>query len=272
MNPRVRSGCVRMQAAARSRGGAGITCPRLGSMNRLARPQFEPRSRVLIVESDPARVGTIAQTLGEIGFEVSTAYRAATALVRVVDERPDAIVVGDRLDDSDPVELIPRLRARAGIPILALAGRLDEALVVALLDAGADDVIGGGDRPAELIARLRALLRRGSGRARPAVESLPDGLRLDLGRREASVHGRAVPLTPIEFELLAVIAARGGDVVEHVTLMRAAWPGRPDADPDLLRTHLAHLNAKLIGAGHPGLRNVRSTGYGLRIEGDAQRS
>ncbi len=74
-------------------------------------------------------------------------------------------------------------------------------------------------------------------------------------------------LTPTEFELLVLIALRRGDVVDHRTLLRAVWPGRPDADADLLRTHLTHLNAKLIGAGHPGLRNVRSTGYALRVAG-----
>jgi len=74
-------------------------------------------------------------------------------------------------------------------------------------------------------------------------------------------------LTPTEFELLVLIALRRGDVVDHRTLLRAVWPGRPEADADLLRTHLTHLNAKLIGAGHPGLRNVRSTGYALRVIG-----
>ncbi len=237
-------------------------------MNRVPRPSLEVRPRILVVDADPARVGALALVLGDAGLEVSTAYRAATAIARVTDETPDAIVLGDRLDDGGPVELVPRLVARAHVPILALSPVVDEAAVVALLEAGADDVIEVAYRPGELIARLRALLRRRSPFGAPSTSGpLPDGLRVDVGRREVSVHGIAVALTPTEFELLAVIAVRGGDVVDHRTLLRAAWPGRVEVDPDLLRTHLTHLNAKLIAAGHPGLRNVRSTGYGLRVEG-----
>lgn len=241
-------------------------------MSRAPRPSLEVRPRILVVDADPARVGALALVLGDAGLEVSTAYRTATAVERVTDETPDAVVVGDRLDEGGPVELIPRLVARARVPILALAPAVDEARVIALFEAGADDVIEVAYRPGELIARLRALLRRGGpAGAVPTPGPLPDGLRIDVGRRQVWVHGSPVVLTPTEFELLAVIAARGGDVVDHRTLLRTAWPGRSEVDPDLLRTHLTHLNAKLIGAGHPGLRNVRSTGYGLRVEGAASR-
>jgi DNA-binding response OmpR family regulator len=237
----------------------------------MARPpalrQTDARSRALVVDPDPARVGAIVHALGEAGLEAVTAYRAATALARVSDEGADVVIVGEGLDDSSTVELIPRLIGRARIPILAVTSRPDEATVVALLDAGADDVIGAASRPLELVARVRALLRRSSAPPRGPDAPLPDGLRVDAGRREASVFGRPLGLTPTEIELLAVVASRRGDVVDHRTLLRAGWPDRPDADPDLLRTHLTHLNAKLVAVGHPGLRNVRSTGYGLRIAG-----
>ena len=227
----------------------------------------DARSRALVVDSDPARVGALVHALGEAGFEAITAYRATVALVRASEEAADIVIVGDRLDDASAIELIPRLVGRARIPILAVTSRPDEASIVALLDAGADDVIGAASRPLELVARVRALLRRSQATSPSVGVPLPDGLRVDEGRREASVFGRPLGLTPTELELLAVVASRRGDVVDHRTLMRAAWPDRPDADPDLLRTHLTHLNAKLVAVGHPGLRNVRSTGYGLRIAG-----
>jgi two-component system, OmpR family, KDP operon response regulator KdpE len=233
----------------------------------------EPRSadarvRVLVADGDPARVGTIVHVLGEAGMEAVTAYRGATALARMADEIPDVVIVGDGLGDGPAVELIPRLLGRASLPILALATHLDDRHVVALLDAGADDVISAAFRAPELLARLRALLRRAGGTtASPSSGPLPDGLHVDAGRREAAVREQSLQLTPTEFELPVLIAIRRGDVVDHRTLLRAVWPGRPDADPDLLRTHLTHLNAKLIGAGHPGLRNVRSTGYALRVAG-----
>jgi len=228
--------------------------------------QADPRLRALICDRDPSVVGRIAAALGQADFEIVTAYRADAAVARLVDERPDVVVLGPGMD-VDAVELIPRLLARAEIPILAVSLRRDEAAIVAALEAGAGDVLDSAYRPLELVARVRALLRR---RVTPPVTAdlpLPDGLRVDAGRREASVDGRPVELTPIEFELLSVIAARRGDVVDHRTLLRAAWPGKADADPDLLRSHLTRVNGKLVAAGHPGLRNVRSTGYALRVEG-----
>jgi DNA-binding response OmpR family regulator len=227
----------------------------------------DSRPRVLVVDTDPARVGAIVLALGEAGLEAITAYRAASAVARLADEAPDLVIVGDRLDEASALELIPRLAARGGAPILALATVADEAAIATLLDAGADDVIGGSPRPLELVARVRALLRRVPAPATAQRGPLPDGLRIDPGRRSAAVFDRPLALTPIEFELLAIVAARRGEVVGHRALLRAAWPERPDADADLLRTHLTHLNAKLVAVGHPGLRNVRGTGYGLRVEG-----
>ncbi len=230
--------------------------------------RLDPRPRALVIDAEPSSVGTIAHALGEAGIEVVTAYRAASGLARLVDEPPDIVIVGARIDDEDPVALIARLRARAAAPILAIASWADEAAFAAILDSGADDAIDAAFRPLELVARVRALLRRAAtGAVAPSLDPLPDGLRVDIGRREASVHDQALRLTPIELELLSVIGARRGDVVDHRTLLRAAWPGRADVDPDLLRTHLTHLNAKLVAVGHPGLRNVRSTGYALRIAG-----
>jgi DNA-binding response OmpR family regulator len=227
----------------------------------------DARSRALVVDADPGRVGAIVHALGEAGIEADTAYRGSVALARVSSEPVDVAIVGDSLGDVAAVELIARLIGRARIPILAVSSRPDEASVVALLDAGADDVIGAASRPLELVARVRILLRRGLTVPPTPAAPLPDGLRVDAGRHEAHVFGRPVGLTPTELELLAVIASRRGDVVDHRTLLRAVWPDRPDADPDLLRTHLTHLNAKLVALGHPGLRNVRSAGYGLRVAG-----
>jgi DNA-binding response OmpR family regulator len=237
-------------------------------MARSAEPmRTDARSRALVVDADPGRVGAIVHALGEAGIEADTAYRGSVALARVSTDPADIAIVGDGLGDLPATELIPRLIGRARIPILAVSSRPDEASVVALLDAGADDVIGAASRPLELVARVRILLRRGQAVPPIPAAPLPDGLRVDIGRQVASVFGRSLGLTPTELEVLAVIASRRGDVVDHRTLLRAVWPDRPDADADLLRAHLTHLNAKLVALGHPGLRNVRSAGYGLRVAG-----
>ncbi len=224
------------------------------------------RPRVLVVDDDPATVGAVAAALGEADIEIATAYRADAAIARFSAERPDAAIVGMRLPDARGLSLVSRLRARSDLPIVVLSDGREES-VVAAIAAGASDVISLPVRPLELVARVRLALRREAAPPVPTADESFDGLRVDVGRREATVGGLPVALTPIELELLAVMVARRGDVVDHRTLLRAGWPDATDVDPETLRSHLGHLNAKLIAAGHPGLRNVRGNGYALRVLG-----
>ena len=224
------------------------------------------RLRILVAAALPADVGAIASALGNAGHEVVTAYRGEMVLARLADERPDVVLLDPNLPEADGVAIVARVRARTDAPIIVIADLRDEAAVVAVLDAGAVDVVGRPIRVAELVARVHAAVRRGFPSSSGYEPSL-DGLRIDLGRREAAVEGRGLALTPTEFELLSVLVARRGDVVDHRALLRAAWPGRPEADPETLRSHLTRVNAKLVAEGHPGLRNVRGRGYALRIAG-----
>ena len=222
------------------------------------------RLRALVAAPDPADVGSIASALGAAGHEIVTAYRIETALARLVDETPDYVVVSFGAIDPDLITFVARLHARSDAPILVVADTRDEECVVAALDAGAADVVPLPVRQLELVARVNAALRR-----RPpsttGIEANLDGLTVDGGRHEATVAGRRLALTPTEFELLAVIAARRGEIVDHWKLLRAGWADHRDVDLETLRTHLNHLNQKLVAEGHPGLRNVRGRGYGLRI-------
>ena len=163
-----------------------------------------------------------------------TAYRGEAALARLAEDRPDVVLLDPGLPDADGVAIIARVRARTDAPIIVVADLRDEAIVVAALETGAMDVVGKPIRVAELIARIHAAVRRGiptSGVFEPSL----DGLRMDLGRREATVAGRSLAVTKIEFELLSVLAARRGDVVDHLALAatRSGSPatGRHQADP-----------------------------------------
>jgi two-component system KDP operon response regulator KdpE len=228
----------------------------------VAIPTSPARLRILVAAALPADVGAVASALGNAGHEVVTAYRAETALARLADERPDLLLLDLTLPDGEGVAIVARARARTDAPIIVMADLRDEAGVVAALDAGAVDVVGRPVRVGELIARIHAAVRRGlptSGVYEPSLD--------DAARREATVAGRNLALTPTEFELLSVLTARRGDVVDHRALLRAAWPGRPDVDPETLRSHLTRINAKLVAEGHPGLRNVRGRGYAVRIAG-----
>lgn len=233
-----------------------------------ANPDPSPRLRILVASPAPSEVGELAVALGDAGHEIVTAYRGETAIQRFTDERPDVAVLAPDLPGDPPERLVARMKARLDAPILVLAGIDDESLVVALLDAGADDVIARPARRLELVARVNAAARR---RPRGASAAAPvlDGLAVDVDRHRATIEGRDLALTPTELELLATLAAHGGAIVDHRSLIRALWPDDPTVDHDVLRTHLGRLNAKLVAEGHPGLRNVRGRGYGLRVAGGA---
>jgi DNA-binding response OmpR family regulator len=241
------------------------------------------RLRILVAAPQPADVGAIASVLGSAGHEVETAYRLDTAIARLVSEHLDIVVVDPALPSTPPADVIGRLRGYGDAPLLVLADIDDDIAVGAAFDAGAVDVVGRPIRPLELLARIAAIARRGGAAAGlggtidgvpgdgtaggTIAGDLPDALRVDVGGRRAEVAGRPLALTPIELDLLAAIAARRGGVVDHRLLVRAAWEDPTAVDPETLRAHLGRLNAKLIEAGHPGLRNARSRGYGLRVEG-----
>jgi len=230
------------------------------------------RLRILVAAPLPADVGTVASILGGAGHEVVTAYRMEAAIARLVADRPSLNVVDPAIGDAAPAEVVGRLRGYSDGPLLVLADVVDEPVVEAALDAGAVDVIGRPIRPLELLARVGSAARRAGLHGDPAGGApgpLPDGLAIDLAGREASVGGRRLALTAIELELLAAMAVRRGSVVDHRLLVRAAWPEPGRVDVEALRAHLARLNAKLVEAGHPGLRNVRTRGYALRVEGSA---
>lgn len=231
-------------------------------------PPRTARLRVLVAAPLPADVGAVAAVLGTAGHEVLTAYRLDAAIARLVADRPDVLIVDPAIGGTPPAELVGRLGGYSDAPLLILADLVDEAVVVAALDAGAVDIVGRPLRPLELLARIAGAARRGGAGAAEAG-NLADGLRVDAAQRHATVAGRDLGLTPIELDLLAAMAARRGGVVDHRLLLRAAWPDPAAVDPETLRTHLARLNAKLVEAGHPGLRNVRSRGYAIRVEGAA---
>jgi DNA-binding response OmpR family regulator len=225
------------------------------------------RLHVLVASPSTADVGSVAAALGAAGHEVATAYRLDAAVARLGAEPPDVVVADAALLPGAPGEAVGRLRGHGDAPLLVLADIGDEVVVTAALDAGAVDVVWRPIRPLELLARVATAARRST--PGPARSELPDGLRLDLEGRRAEVAGRLLGLTRIELDLLAAMAARRGGVVDHRLLARAAWADPAAVDAETLRAHLGRLNAKLVEAGHPGLRNVRGRGYGLRVHGSA---
>jgi DNA-binding response OmpR family regulator len=218
---------------------------------------------ILIVDDDRAMVGMVAAMLGDQGYDLVTAYDGEQALRRHADDPPDLIVLDRRLPRLDGDEVTRRIRAVADTPILMLTGERGSAQRVALLDAGADDYLEKPFDRKELVARVRALLRRAHGPKRAAGPVAVGALTVDARTHSATVEGVALALTPTEFRLLAALASRAGEVVDRKALLRAAWPDERDPDPEWLKAHLARLRSKLEEARGPVPVNVRGVGYRL---------
>ncbi len=218
---------------------------------------------VLIVDDDRAMVGMVAALLGDQGYDLVTAYDGEQALRRHSDDPPDLVVLDRRLPRIDGDEVCKRIRSTSDTPILMLTGEKGAAERTALLEAGADDYLEKPFDRKELVARVRALLRRARGTRRAPGPMAVGALTVDARTHTATIDGSALALTPTEFRLLAALASRAGEVVDRRALLRAAWPDERDPDPEWLKAHLARLRSKLEGAGGPIPVNVRGVGYRL---------
>ena len=217
--------------------------------------------RVLICDDELQILRALKIVLREAGFDVLATATATEALDAAALHRPDAAIVDLILPDGDGVDVCRRLRAWSEMPILVLSAVGDEEQKVAALDAGADDYVTKPFGPRELVARLNAALRRaGGGADEPAIAV--DGLEIDLSARTVRRDGRAVHLTPIEYDLLTVLARNRGRLITHRSLLTEVWgPGYAD-DTQVLRTHIANLRRKIEPADGPRfIRTDPGVGY-----------
>ena len=232
-----------------------------------------PRAlRILVVDDDPAMVGAITALVGTEGHQVITAYDGLTAVRRYREERPDIVLLDLAMPGPDGFTVAGRIRAEGDAPIVVVSGESSEEAKVRALGIGADDYLVKPFGRAELLARIAAVMRRAErsvgpapgGEGEGAASTLESGgLTLDLGRHEASVGGRKLDLTPIEFRLAETLVRANGDLVPHLRLVRAGWPA--EADPDLLwlKPHVARLRRKVQAAGGPEIVALRGVGYRL---------
>ncbi len=230
-------------------------------------PKASDGLRILVVDDEPAMVGAVTALVGTAGHQVITAYDGDTALRRFEEEAPDLVLLDLAMPGRDGVDVCREIRKTSRTPIIVLTGEADELAKVEALDAGADDYVTKPFGRQELLARIRAVMRRLEGEA-PAGGLRVGALTLDTGRYEASVGGVMLALTRTEFALLASLAAARGRVVPHDRLLAAGWPSDPDPDPQWLKPHLARLRAKLEEAGAPLPTSVRGVGYRLEASGE----
>ena len=219
------------------------------------------RGVVLVAEDDPAISDVVTLYLRRDGFTPLVVRDGTTALAAVRRERPVAVLLDVGLPGSDGLEVLRRLRAEGdATPVLLVTARDDEVDRVLGLELGADDYVTKPFSPRELVARVRAVLRRSAGPAPSDVLVVGDVV-VDVGARRVHVAGTEVSLTTTEFDLLAHLARRPGQVHTREQLLSAVWGYAAAAGTRTVDVHVAQLRAKL-GAGQP-VRTVRGVGYAV---------
>jgi DNA-binding response OmpR family regulator len=220
-------------------------------------------ARVLLVEDDPDIRMTVIRQLSEFGHSVRSAGTALAALREATRDPGDVIVLDLGLPDLDGSEALKMLRAVTRVPVIIATARDDEAEIIRLLHAGADDYLVKPYSAAHLAARIAAVLRRTGAGAAPAVLRV-GGLDIDPRRRQAQLDGRRLDLSRREFDLLAYLAARPGEVVTRRELLSEVWQ-LPYGDDQTIDVHLSWLRRKLgERASRPRyLHTVR--GVGVRL-------
>jgi two-component system KDP operon response regulator KdpE len=222
-------------------------------------------SRVLVVDDDAALVRALSINLRARGYEVHAASTGAGALALAASHPPQAVVLDLGLPDLDGTEVIAGLRGWTGVPILVLSAREDSAEKVAALDAGADDYVVKPFGMDELLARLRAAIRRGSPEpARPVVTTAD--FTVDLGAGRVTRDGGDVRLTPTEWHLLEVLVRNPGRVVDHDRLLTEVWGPAYRDQTNYLRVYMATLRRKLEPDAAAPKHLLTEAGRGYRFE------
>ncbi|HEV2284761.1 MAG TPA: response regulator [Steroidobacteraceae bacterium] len=227
----------------------------------------EAMHQVLVIEDEPGIRAVLRVLLTAAGYRCIEADTALRAEIEARSHKPDLLLVDLGLPDGDGLTVIRRVRAWSTVPIVVLSARTMEEQKVAALDAGADDYVVKPFSAPELLARLRAALRRVTHAAPSAVLRFGP-VRVDLARREA--HGAAgeLHLTPLEYRVLGCLAQQLGSIVMQRQLIREVWgPGRED-DSRSLRVCIKNLRAKLEPDASQPRYLITETGVGYRLRAD----
>jgi two-component system KDP operon response regulator KdpE len=200
-------------------------------------------THVLVVDDEPQFLRALETNLRGAGYEVETAMSVQEALTAAGLRPPDAVILDLLLPDGTGTEVCRELRAWSEAPIVLVSAVGDEAEKIAALDAGADDYVTKPFAMGELLARLRAALRRAGPPGDPVLEVGP--IRLDLDKQSVTVDGRAVHLTPHEYRILRLLALNPGKLLTHRAILQEVWGPAYGAESNYLHVYVSQLRRKL---------------------------
>ena len=204
------------------------------------------KGNILVVDDEPQITRVLKTTLSSHGYGIRTAADGDEALQMMKEGSPDLLITDLRMPSMDGLELCRQVRATSQIPIIVLSVRGEERTKVEALDAGADDYVTKPFSTNELLARVRAALRRASVKDAPEEQAIDIGdFHIDILSRSVQVRGRSLHLTPKEFDLLVYLARHPGRVVTHRALLSAIWGENSVEQPEYLRVFVGHLRKKL---------------------------
>ncbi len=206
----------------------------------------EPTATVIVIEDEPKIRRFVRMSLESEGFQVFEADSVKRGLIEAGTRKPDMAVLDLGLPDGDGVDFIRDLRTWSEIPVIVLSARTTEADKVAALDAGADDYLTKPFGAAELMARVRAQLRRRTRAGKEGKTICEFGrIRVDLARRTVERDGQPVHVTPIEYRLLTCLLASPDSVLTHRQLLRQVWGPSHAEDSHYVRVYMGHLRKKI---------------------------
>ena len=223
---------------------------------------------ILVVDDEQRLRDLVRSYLAREGFAVFTAADGPTALDLAREHRPDIVVLDLMLPALDGLEVCRRLRTFSDAYVIMLTAKAEEIDRIVGLEVGADDYLTKPFSPRELVARVRAMLRRPRSTGTSGLPSVPptqhfDELVIDHGRREVTLVGAVLPLTPLEFKLLVALAAHPGLVFTRGQLLEQVWEANYFGDDHVVDVHIGNLRKKLSGdgVGQPFIETVRGAGY-----------
>ncbi|MBL8116059.1 MAG: response regulator transcription factor [Anaerolineae bacterium] len=219
--------------------------------------------QILIVEDDEDTAEVVCTLLNEAGYNAVAVDRGEDALHEIAATSPDLVLLDLNLPDIHGLDVLKQVRERSFLPMIVLSGFAKERDKVNALEAGADDYLSKPFSPEELVARVKALLRRINWTPQPETKLTVRQLELDIPRRQAFIRGERLHLTPIEYGLLVTLMRNSGQIVTHDELLKGVWNEQYAGDYSVLRVNISRLRQKIeLNPRHPAyIVTVPGQGY-----------